>query len=98
MDTEDRDITLAEVAGRLPADRGVRTCAASVHGFFKKRGITVKKKTAHASVQQRPDVLAARERWFDCQLDPDPSRLIFIDETGASTKMTRLRGRSPGAA
>ncbi len=37
---------------------------------------------------------AARETWFDGQLDLDPSKLIFIDETGASTKMARLRGRS----
>jgi transposase len=28
-------------------------------------------------------------------LDLDPTRLVFIDETGASTKMTRLRGRAP---
>ena len=25
----------------------------------------------------------------------DPQRLVFIDETGTTTKMTRLRGRSP---
>ena len=37
---------------------------------------------------------AAREDWFEGQLDLDPSRLIFIDETGASTKMARLRGRA----
>jgi hypothetical protein len=24
----------------------------------------------------------------------DPQRMVFIDETGASTKMTRLRGRA----
>jgi DDE superfamily endonuclease len=28
-------------------------------------------------------------------LDLDPTRLVFIDETGASTKMARLRGRAP---
>lgn len=33
--------------------------------------------------------------WFDGQLDLDPERLIFIDETAASTKMARLRGRAP---
>ena len=44
VDTEDRDITLAEIADRLVADRGVRTCAASAHAFFKKRGITFKKR------------------------------------------------------
>ncbi len=38
---------------------------------------------------------AARQAWFDGQLDLDPERLVFIDETGASTKMARLRGRAP---
>lgn len=38
---------------------------------------------------------AAREAWFEGQLDLDPERLIFIDETGASTKMARLYGRAP---
>ena len=37
---------------------------------------------------------AARQAWFDGQLDLDPAKLIFIDETGASTKMARLRGRA----
>jgi len=32
--------------------------------------------------------------WFDAQPDLDPERLVFIDETGASTKMARLRGRA----
>jgi transposase len=36
-----------------------------------------------------------REAWFDAQPDLDPERLVFIDETGASTKMARLRGRAP---
>ncbi len=37
---------------------------------------------------------AAREGWFEGQLDLDPRKLVFIDETGASTKMARLRGRA----
>jgi transposase len=40
-------------------------------------------------------VKAARRVWFDGQLDLDPEKLVFIDETGASTKMARLRGRAP---
>ena len=36
-----------------------------------------------------------RQAWFDAQPDLDPARLVFIDETGASTKMARLRGRVP---
>jgi transposase len=53
------------------------------------------KKSAHAAEQDRPDILKRRQAWFDGQLDLDPERLVFIDETGASTKMARLRGRAP---
>ncbi len=35
-----------------------------------------------------------RRAWFEGQLDLDPEKLIFIDETGLSTKMARLRGRA----
>ena len=52
------------------------------------------KKTAHAAEQQRPDVLARRRSWFANQLDLNPDKLVFIDETGASTKMARLYGRA----
>ncbi len=38
---------------------------------------------------------AAWEGWFERQLDLDSERLIFIDETSASTKIVRLYGRSP---
>jgi transposase len=51
------------------------------------------KKTAHAAEQDRADVAAAREAWFEAQPDLDPARLIFVDETGLSTRMARLRGR-----
>jgi transposase len=53
------------------------------------------KKTAHAAEQDRPDILKRRQAWFDGQLDLDPERLVFIDETWASTNMARLRGRAP---
>ncbi len=36
-----------------------------------------------------------RQAWFENQLDLDPERLVFIDETGASTKMARRHGRAP---
>lgn len=52
------------------------------------------KKTGHASEQNRPDVLSAHEAWFDGQLDLDPETLVFVDETGASTKMSRRYGRA----
>jgi transposase len=55
----------------------------------------IQKKTAHALEQERPSLLKQRQAWFDAQLDLDPGKLVFIDETGLSTKMARLRGRSP---
>jgi transposase len=48
-----------------------------------------------AAEQDRPDVAAARKTWADDQAKLDPDRLIFIDETGTSTNMARLRGRAP---
>ena len=51
------------------------------------------KKTAHASEQERPDILSQRWAWFEGQLDLDPDRLVFIDETWASTNMARRHGR-----
>ncbi|WP_375166953.1 transposase [Bradyrhizobium sp. CCGB20] len=53
------------------------------------------KKTAHAAEQRRRDINAAREEWFEGQIDLDPERLVFIDEASADTKMGRLYGRSP---
>jgi hypothetical protein len=44
---------------------------------------------AHATEQDRQDVLKQRKEWFDGQLDPNPERLVFIDKTWASTNMAR---------
>ena len=51
------------------------------------------KKILHASEQERTDVAEARQRWKEEQPALDPARLVFIDETGTSTNMARLRGR-----
>jgi transposase len=40
-------------------------------------------------------VKAAREDWQECQPKLDPERLFFIDESGLSTTMARLRGWAP---
>lgn len=39
--------------------------------------------------------MTRRRAWFEAQPDLDPAKLVFIDETGLSTKMARLRGRAP---
>jgi transposase len=51
------------------------------------------KKTAHAAEQDRPDVQKQRWDWFEGQIDLDPDRLIFVDESWASTNMARRYGR-----
>ena len=55
----------------------------------------IQKKSLHAAEQQRPDVAAAREAWRAGQPDLDPNRLVFIDETWATTNMARRYGRAP---
>jgi transposase len=39
--------------------------------------------------------LVARQNWRIKQREWNPQRLVFLDETGLNTKMTRLYGRSP---
>ena len=56
------------------------------------------KKTLHASEQERPDVARRRARWQQYQGQIDPARLVFIDETWASTNMARRYGRAPRGA
>ena len=90
---ETPDITLAEIAEWLNEAHGLKVAQSTVWGLLNRRGMTFKK-TAHASEQQRPDVLLRRQAWFKAQPDLEPERLVFIDETGASTKMARRYGRS----
>jgi hypothetical protein len=70
--------------------RGISVGIGTLWRFFDRRRITFKKR--RRMPLQRCDVKAAREAWFEGQLDLDPVRLIFIDETSASTKMARLSG------
>jgi hypothetical protein len=50
-------------------------------------------RAAHATEQDQTDWAVGRETWFEAQLDFDPERLIFIDETDLSTRIARLRRR-----
>src|SRR5918996_2793988 len=61
-------------------------------------GADAKKKTQHAAEQDRPDVAAARLAWRQRQPDLSPQRLVFIDETWATTNMARRHGRAQRGA
>lgn len=49
----------------------------------------------HAAEQDRADVKEARAGWFDHFQDIRLDQLVFIDEFGATTNMSRTRARGP---
>ena len=55
-----------------------------------------KKKTLHASEPERADVAAARAAWqAEVMGQVDPDRLVFLDESGLDTRLTRSHARAP---
>lgn len=54
----------------------------------------ISKKTLHAIEQNREDVKAKRDAWRATQAEMDINKLVFLDESGINTGMTRLYGRS----
>ena len=90
---EQPDATLEQLRERL----GVGCSIVTIHNTLKRLGYRVKK-TLRASEQERADVKERREIWFSEQCYLDINRLVFVDESGAKTNMTRLRGRALGGA
>lgn len=57
--------------------------------------IPVKKKSTRAAEQDRPDVKARRDVWFEQLANVAVKDLVFLDEFGATTQMARSRARGP---
>jgi transposase len=55
--------------------------------------VSAQKKSLRAAEQDRPDVQAQRETWRQKSAEVKLGRLVFLDESGAKTNMTRLYGR-----
>lgn len=94
---EKDDITMPELAAALHGATGVQVAPASLSRWLIRNGYRFKK-TLLASEQDRPDVKKARQEWAlkrQPRMRLEPHRLVFIDETGTTTKMTRLYGRCP---
>ena len=91
---EQPDRTLAELQARLEKEK-VKVSQSGISRFLHHIKLTFKKKSIHAAEQDRPDVAAARKALRKEQPTLDPKKLVFIDETAATTKMTRLYGRAP---
>src|SRR5439155_23999608 len=54
-----------------------------------------KKKVLHAKEQDNPEVQEQRRELCAELPGVDPQRLVFVDEGGANTAMTRTHGRAP---
>jgi len=57
-------------------------------------GCVAEKKSLIAREQRRPDVVERRRNFLIARRFVAPRRLVFLDESGAKTNMTRLYGRS----
>jgi len=90
---EDRaDLTLREMCERL-AEHGITIKAPTLWHQLNSGGWV--SKTLHTSEQERKDVQADRAAWKKSQPVLGATKLVFLEETGTSTHMTRTRGRSP---
>lgn len=88
---ERNDDTLKELRDR----GGFRCSLTTIWRTLRRMGLTRKKKSRHADEQGRPDVKRKRRTFRAKMKRIRPSRLIFLDETGVTTAMTRAYARSP---
>lgn len=85
------DATLEECRQRL----GVSCSTMTISRALRQLGLPRKKKVPRAQEQDRPDVQEQRREFCEGLAGVDPRRLVFVDECGANTAMTRTYGRAP---
>jgi transposase len=85
------DATLEELRQRL----GVSCSLMTISRALRKLGLPRKKKIPRSQEQDRPDVQEQRQEFCAKLAGVDPRRLVFVDESGANTAMTRTHGRAP---
>src|SRR3954464_15824062 len=82
------DATLEELRQRL----GVPCSTMTISRALRQLGLPRKKKIPRAAEQDRPDVQEKRQGFCAGLAGVDPRRLVFVDECGANTAMTRTHG------
>jgi transposase len=91
------DATLAELRVRLAEVGGVGVSAPTLCRALRALRLVLKNKTLHASERDTPRVRALRGHWKKRIRQVDVKKLVFVDESGVNTAMTRTRARaSPG--
>jgi transposase len=88
---EQPDATLEELASRVAVPCG----RMAIFRTLRKLKITRKKKSLHAAERDSRRVRRKRRAFREAVAGLDPRRLVFVDETGAHTAMTRTYGRAP---
>jgi transposase len=89
--SEQADATLAELGAGLDCP----FCTSTIDLWLRRLGWKFKK-TLAAAEPERPDVAEKRAHWHEELAAELTAHLVFVDESGANTKMTRLRGRARG--
>jgi transposase len=85
------DATLTELRDRLGVPCSIMTIARALS----RHHITRKKKNPYADKRDTPEVQTKRRAFQKKVAEVDPEHLVFVDEMGATTKMTRTYGRAP---
>lgn len=85
------DATLAELRQRL----GLSCSVMAIVRALQRLRITRKKKVLRAQEQDTPQVQAQRQEFKEKVASVELDHLIYVDETGATTAMTRRYGRAP---
>jgi transposase len=85
------DATLEECREHL----GSSCSLATISRALSRLGLPRKKKVPRAAEQDSPEVQERRREFCEALAGIDPRRLVFVDECGANTAMTRTHGRAP---
>lgn len=84
------DATLDE----LKAGLGLKCSRMAIFRALRRLRISREKKVLHAAERDTPPVKRKRRRFRRRVAEADPKHLVFVDETGANTAMTRTHGRA----
>jgi transposase len=85
------DATLEECRRHLGSSCSLATISRALFRL----GLPRKKKVPRAAERDSPEVREQRRAFCKALAGTDPRRLVFVDECGANTAMTRRYGRAP---
>jgi transposase len=95
IEEQNPDATLEELCDLFEKQCHVKPSKAGMYRTLKKLNLTRKKKTFHASEQERDDVQRKRKEFKVKMSKVGPRCLVFVDEAGVNVAMARDYARSP---